>query len=424
MPFLSFVRDNARWLAGGFLLFLFSAFGQTYFISLSAGEIRKEYGLSSGTFGTLYMAATLLSALTLTQLGPIVDRYSARKVVLIIIPMLAAAAGLMAWSRHLLLLFGAIYLLRLFGQGMMTHTAFTIMGRWFSAERGRAVSLATLGMNTGEAMFPLLYVALAGLAGWRTTWGLVAGVLLLGALPLVTSLIAAERAAHASETPSRVSKVRDWTRGEVLRDPLFYVVLLAMVPPAFIGNTIFFHQVYLVDLRGWSLETFASSFPLYAAMTIVFVLASGHLVDRFTALRLLPFYLLPLGLGCILLGLVEQSWIAFTFMALYGISNGFSLTLFGSFWPELYGLQHLGAIRAVIVAILVFASAMGPGLTGSLIDLGVSYPAQIMVLGVYCLVISVVVGQLRNRISARALSVDQKAKRRRDIPTSENASHL
>jgi MFS family permease len=421
MPFLSFVRDNTRWLAGGFLLFLLSAFGQTYFISLSAGEIRSEYGLTPGTFGTLYMAATLLSALTLTRLGQIVDRYSARKVALIIIPMLAVAAALMALSRHLLLLFAAIYLLRLFGQGMMTHTAFTLMGRWFSAQRGRAVSLTTLGMNAGEAIFPLLFVALAGLAGWRNTWWLVAGLLLLGALPLVTALLAIERAPQASETASRASKGRDWTRGEVLRDPLFYVVLLAMVPPAFIGNTIFFHQVYLVGLRGWSLEAFAASFPLYAAMTIVFVLVSGQLVDRLSALRLLPFYLLPLGVGCILLGLVEQSWIAFAFMALYGISNGFSLSLFGSLWPELYGLQHLGAIRAVIVAILVFASAMGPGFTGSLIDLGVSYPAQIVVLGSYCLIISAVVGQFRRRISARARSVEHEAERRQGILSGDNA---
>ena len=85
MSYLNFLRENARWLAGGFLLTLFSSFGQTFFISLSAGEIRAEYGLSHGTFGTLYMVATLASAFTLPRLGQIVDRYSARKVTFIII---------------------------------------------------------------------------------------------------------------------------------------------------------------------------------------------------------------------------------------------------------------------------------------------------------------------------------------------------
>ncbi|EQD36680.1 hypothetical protein B1A_17814, partial [mine drainage metagenome] len=30
-----FLRDNARWIASGFLLTLFSSFGQTFFIGLS-----------------------------------------------------------------------------------------------------------------------------------------------------------------------------------------------------------------------------------------------------------------------------------------------------------------------------------------------------------------------------------------------------
>ncbi|UUZ71425.1 MFS transporter [Polaromonas sp. P1(28)-8] len=201
---------------------------------------------------------------------------------------------------------------------------------------------------------------------------------------------------------ARVTTARDWSRSEVLRDPLFYAVMLAMVPPAFIGNTIFFHQVYLVELRGWSLTAFASSFTLYALMTIAFTLISGQLIDRVGGLRLLPFYLLPLGLALLLLGSVQAAWSMFAFMALYGVSNGFSLSLYGSLWPELYGLRNLGAIRAVILSMLVFASAAGPGLGGLLIDAGVSYPALIVGLGVYCVVISMVMLRVTRRLRARA----------------------
>lgn len=401
---LAFFRDNLRWLAGGFLLFLFSAPGQTYFISLSAGDIRREYALSHGAFGSIYMAATLLSALTLTRLGQIVDRTSAQRVVLLIVPMLALAAASMALSHHVALLFVTIYLLRLFGQGMMSHTSFTVMARWFSAQRGKAVSLATLGLNAGEALFPLVIVALMASIGWRNTWWVAAGLLLLVALPALASLIAVERAPRGPEQARRASDARDWTRAEALRDPSFYLVMLAMMPPALIGTTIFFHQVYLVELRGWSLETFASSFMLYALSTVVFALASGQLVDRYSSLSLLPVYLLPLGTACILLGTVEPQWIAFAAMALYGVSNGFSLTLFGSVWPEIYGVRHLGSIRAVIMAILVFGSAVGPGVTGFLIDRGVSYPAQLVALGVYCLMISVVARPVTRHLKARVRS--------------------
>jgi sugar phosphate permease len=403
MTFLAFLRDNARWLAGGFLLTLFSSFGQTFFISLSAGSIREEYGLSHGGFGTLYMVATLGSALTLPRLGQIVDRYSVKHVALFIIPMLALAAVSMAFSTNVILLAFTIYLLRLFGQGMLTHTSFTAMGRWFSAQRGRAVSVVTLGHNTGEAIFPLIFVAVAVAVGWRNTWLMAAAALVLVALPVIVSLIAVERAPRASDPIARVSDARDWTRAEALRDPVFYLLFLGVMAPSFIGTVIFFHQVYLVELRGWSLEVFAGTFTLMAVMTATFALISGQLIDRFSAVALLPAFLSPLGLACLILGFFDGQWSAFAFMALLGVSWGFSSTLFGALWPEIYGTRHLGSIRALAVAIMVFASAMGPGLTGLLIDRGVSYPGQIIAMGIYCFAISLVMLQVSRRVRARAL---------------------
>jgi sugar phosphate permease len=403
MTFLAFLRDNARWLAGGFLLTLFSSFGQTFFISLSAGSIREEYGLSHGGFGTLYMVATLGSALTLPRLGQIVDRYSVKHVALFIIPMLALAAVSMAFSTNVILLAFTIYLLRLFGQGMLTHTSFTAMGRWFSAQRGRAVSVVTLGHNTGEAIFPLIFVAVAVAVGWRNTWLMAAAALVLVALPVIVSLIAVERAPRASDPIARVSDARDWTRAEALRDPVFYLLFLGVMAPSFIGTVIFFHQVYLVELRGWSLEVFAGTFTLMAVMTATFALISGQLIDRFSAVALLPAFLIPLGLACLILGFFDGQWSAFAFMALLGVSWGFSSTLFGALWPEIYGTRHLGSIRALAVAIMVFASAMGPGLTGLLIDRGVSYPGQIIAMGIYCFAISLVMLQVSRRVRARAL---------------------
>ncbi len=60
-------------------------------------------------------------------------------------------------------------------------------------------------------------------------------------------------------------------------------------------------------------------------------------------------------------------------------------TLFGSLWPEIYGTRHLGSIRAVTMSAAVLSTAIGPGLTGTLIDRGVDLPQQMVFLGVYCL---------------------------------------
>ncbi|MDN2567852.1 MFS transporter [Aquibium sp. A9E412] len=403
MSFVLFLRENARWIAGGFLLTFFSSYGQTFFIALSAGEIRAEYGLTHGQFGTLYMLATLASAFTMPRFGQIVDRHSARTVTLIIVPMLALACVAMALSRSLLVLAVTIYLLRLFGQGMMTHNAFTAMGRWFAAQRGRAVSIVTLGHNVGEAIFPLAFVTVAAIVGWRNGWLVAAAMLLLVALPAIATLMAVERAPRSSDPLPRAAAPRDWTRAEVVRDPQFYLLLLGVMAPGFIGTTIFFHQVYLVELRGWSLEVFASSFTFMAAMTVIFALVAGQLIDRFSAVAVLPSYLLPLSAACLILAGFEAQWAAFAFMGLLGVSYGFSSTLFGAVWPEIYGIRHLGAVRALTVAIMVFATAMGPGITGFLIDLGVPYPWQIAAMGLYCIAASGLMLAVSRRLRARAL---------------------
>jgi sugar phosphate permease len=402
MQYLAFLRDNARWLAGGFLLTFFSTVGQTSFISLSAGSIRGEYSLSHGEFGTAYMIATLASALTLPRLGQVVDRHSVRKVTLFVVPMLAVAALLMAVASHYLLLLFTIYLLRLFGQGMMVHTAYTAIARWFSAQRGRALASAILGHNAGDALFPICFVTIAGGIGWRNGWLVAAGALALVAMPAIAALVAMPRAPRSTDPPPRIVDARDWTRGEVVRDPVFYLAMLGVMAPGFIVTTIFFHQVYLVELRGWSMEAFAASFILSAVVNTAFTLLSGQLIDRFSGVALLPFVLLPLGVACLVLGGMEAQWAAFAFMALLGLSNGLSTTLFGAVWPEIYGLRHLGTIRALVVSASVLASAAGPGLTGFLIDQGVSYPAQILAMGAYCFGISLVLAYVSGRVRARS----------------------
>ncbi|MCP4319403.1 MAG: MFS transporter [Hyphomicrobiales bacterium] len=405
MSFFVFLRENVRWLAGGFLLTFFGSFGQTFYISLSSGSIRAEYGLTHGEFGTLYMLATLASAVTLSQVGKIVDVMSVSRVAVIIIPLLALFAGSMAYVDSLPLLLVTIFGLRLFGQGMMTHNAITAMGRWYVAQRGRAVSVATLGHQAGEAVFPIVYVSIVAGVGWRNTW-LLSALLLVGiALPLIYGLMRVERQPRSSDGVEMNSAPRDWTRRDVLRDPIFWLIMVGILAPGFIGTTIFFHQVYLVELRDWSLELFAGSFVFMAMMTISFALIGGMLIDRFSAVAMLPTFLLPLALSCFLLAGIEAQWGIFAFMALLGISYGFSSTLFGALWPEIYGTRHLGSIRAVVIALVVFATAMGPGVTGFLIDFGVSYPLQIFVMGAYCIAISVVMAIISNRVAKRNLAI-------------------
>ena len=196
---ISFLRDNARWISGGFLLTFFSSFGQTFFIGLSGEELRAKFDLTDGEFGGIYMIATIGSALTLPFLGRVLDHMPGWKVARFVIPALAAACVLMAFSPSLALLVVALYALRLFGQGMMTHTAYTEIGRWFVANRGRATSLIVPGHQTGEALLPIAFTSVAVTLGWQAGWLIGAALLMLFALPMILNLWRVERAPQSTD---------------------------------------------------------------------------------------------------------------------------------------------------------------------------------------------------------------------------------
>lgn len=400
---LAFLRRNFRWIAGGFLLTFFSSFGQTYFISASVAEWQSAFGLSHGEFGRLYMLATLASAMSLPFVGRLVDVVPEARMVALVIPLLAGAALLAAYAPNVLLLTLAIFLLRLMGQGMMTHIALTATGRWFVGGRGRAVSLVVLGHQGGEATIPIAFAVIAAALGYQAGWVFAAGALVLIGLPLAAWAYAKPRtpqSAHADDPVAR-EQSRDWTRAEVLRDPVFWVLLTGVLAPAFIGTTIFYHQDYMTAYFDWPPQLFATSLIAMAATTVVCALMMGHLIDRFGAVAILPVFLLPLTTACIALAFAGPAWSLFVVIVLVGISYGISSTLFGALWPEVYGTRHLGAVRSVIVSAMVFSTAAGPGITGTLIDAGMPLTAQMLWLGGYCLLATLAMTWASRRLRAR-----------------------
>lgn len=382
---LHFVRSNLRWVGGGFLLMFFSTFGQTYFVGLSGPYLMARYGLTGGQFGGLYMVATMASALTLPWLGRSLDFLPAWKVVRFSIPGLAVGCVLIVTAPHVAVLLVALYMLRLFGQGMLIEIAYTEVGRWFSSSRGRAMAVVTLGLQAGAALLPLAFALTERQYGWRLPWIAAALMLMLVGFPATLRLLSVDRVPHSIEPqPTTQHAARDWTSREVLRDPMLYLLLAGTLAPPFIATVIYFHQGTLVALRGYDRLAFVAAFPVMAVTTVLSGLLCGHLIDRFGALRLLPFLLIPLAIALATMALVVPLWGVYVFMLLLGISNGLGQTLLGALWPEVYGLANLGGIRAIVVSAWVMATALGPGVSGVLIDHGVALPTQMLWMALWC----------------------------------------
>jgi MFS family permease len=400
-----FVREHRRFLAFGFALTFFSSFGQTFFVSLFGGEWRAQLGLTNGGFGLLYSLATLGSGLTLVWVGRLIDRADLRTFTACVCVGLVGASALVARTASVAMLAGGLYLLRLTGQGLLGHTAMTSMGRYFDRDRGKAVSLATIGLPAGQALLPPLAVLAMGRFGWRATWDGIAIGLALVLVPAMLWMLrgqverhrrweeevaseaaAAGEAATAGEAdrardggaagaPARPVAVRSMTRGEVVRDTRFWRVLPACVACAFLLTGFLFHQVHLVEEKGWTLARYAAGFPVFAVAQTLGTLATGFLVDRRGAVRLLPFFLVPIAGGLAVLALSDAWGACLVYFVLAGTSAGASIAVGGALWAELFGTVHLGAIRALVSALFVGSTAVAPVAMGALIDRGVTMEA-------------------------------------------------
>ncbi len=368
-------------LGFGLLLTFSSSIGQTYFIALFAGALRADLDLSHGAFGGLYTLATLASALILVWLGKTADRVDPAVLAALTLASLAGSALLLAGAESVLWLGVGLFGLRLFGQGMSSHLAMTFVARWFVRERGRALGLVFVGYPAGEAVFPMLMALLLGQFTWRWIWVGIAIAVVLILMPVMLWMGRGMRRHGLVRMPAQRPSAerpqdRSWTRAQVLRDARFYGLLPGLLAAPFVITGVLFHQVHLVEIKAWTLSGFAACYPLYAASATAVALVCGRLIDRHGAIRLLPFYLLPLAAGLALLSIGDSIATAAGFMALMGATAGGAAILFGAVWAELYGTAHLGAIRALAVALQVLATALAPATLGWLIDQGIGLDRQ------------------------------------------------
>ena len=393
MPILAFLRDNAPWLTAGVLLTFLSSFGQTFFISIFAGKIMEDFGLSHGQWGGIYTVGTTASAALMVWAGGLTDRFRVRALGTVILLMLMGACLFMAVNPAWWLLPVVVFALRFAGQGMTSHIAVVAMSRWFIATRGKALSVATLGFAGGEALLPLLFVALMLTWDWRALWVLAALIAVLG-IPVLLLLLRQERTPQswAKSDQSLGMLSRHWTRRQTLRHFLFWFMVPALLGPAAFNTAFFFHQVHFSEVKGIAHVELVAMFPLYTGVSIGAMVLSGWALDRLGTARLIPYMQLPMVAAFILFSIANGPLTTLLGFVFLGITTGANSTLPNAFWAEFYGTGHIGSIKAMAAAIMVLGSAIGPGLTGLGIDLGLGIEAQYLLVAAYFVFTSVMMG--------------------------------
>jgi MFS family permease len=348
---------------------------------LFSGEIRAELSLSDGEFAAIYSLATLASAIVMIWSGALIDRMDLKRLSIAIVLGLAIGCGMMSFSSSIFTLLVSLFLLRQLGQGLMFIISSTAMVRYLDEHKGKASALASMGYAVAEAVMPSMLVALLLWVGWRQSWQIAGLLLVTFMVPAILYLLRGHSQRHetylshlASEATgdTRVYRKRQWTRAEVVRDRYFYLFAPGLMSQPLMFTGFIFHQVHLVESKGWPLLGWAALFSLYAVVSVAAKLVTGPLIDRYGAIRMVPLVALPMGIGLIILALGSSLLWGGVFLVLTGITVGFQSTVTAPFWSEMYGNQHLGAIKSLGAAAMVFCTAVSPIVIGWQIDVGTS----------------------------------------------------
>ena len=282
-------------------------------------------------------------------------------------------------------------MLRQFGQGLSSHAGITSMARYHSADRGKAIALAAIGFAFGEAMLPVIGIYASQIWGWRHTYYGVALVVMCS-IVLALWLLKGHGNRHAAHNEALDKRNReenaqlDYTRRQVLAEARFYFLLPAMIAPSMIGTALFFFPAEIASAKNWSSLWLTGNYWLYSLVSVVVTIYSGILIDRFSARRVVPLFLLPLALGLVVaLNVSDHAFMVWPYMLLMGVSSGLYFTGLSALWAELYGARHLGSIKSMTNAIMVFSSALGPALVGTLLEWQVPFLMISMMLVAFCL---------------------------------------
>ena len=259
------------------MLMAMSSFGQTYFVSLYGQDFREAFGLTDGGLGGLYAIGTVMSAITLTWAGRLIDYTTTRRFTLAVTLLLLTACLLVSGAQAAWMLCIGFYFLRLGGQGLMVHTALTATARQFPLDAGKALGAIALGLSLAQAVFPVIAVQISALTGWRAAWGINAGMLVAGVGVALMFL------PRGKEKPLRTFRKRGEEKEKeapVWRNRNLLLALPVVLASPFITTGFFFHQARLAQEKGWELSWVAVWFIAYAITQAVSLLSFGPLIDR------------------------------------------------------------------------------------------------------------------------------------------------
>ena len=378
--------------------------------SFLIGPISADLNVQKSALAWSLTLRLIAAGLSGPLIGVLLDRYGSRWLGAICgaiggVSLIALGAAHSLWVVYALFAFSG---LAGFGGPAGQLLTQVPLAKWFVANRGRAIAIATTGMALGTVFTVPATQWLIESIGWRGTT-VVFGIAVAGFVVPVSTLFmrrspedmglhpdgaesaqAVADAAGAQTRAALLSTTRDWTVREALHTPAMWLMLVALTLQ---GVVLMGTLVYRVDF--WQSKGMAPSLvglgTALDPLCVVFsILVFGMIADRMP-IRYLGF----IGVAGMALSMVPmvvsdgQTWTILAHNSIWGISAGGWITLNSLLWPNYFGRLHLGTIRGIVLPVSIAASSAGAPLFGYLLDSGME-PARLWTLGLIGFAISAV----------------------------------
>jgi MFS family permease len=359
----------------------------------------RDIGISRSLFGWLVTCRSLSGGLSVFILGRLVDRFGSR----VLIPLTALVTGLcmmgFGLSNHVKFLFPLFFLTGLAGLaagggGVLTTVP---VAKWFVQKRGLAMGISTLGMGIGAVSFiPLTQYFISGF-GWRTTWVILAIILMSLIIPLASVAIRrqpedigllpdGDEVGETHAVPHAQSIRMEetiWTVKEAMHTPAFWLLNTAMLLWGMANGGAVHRIAFWIGL-GFDAQFVSFVFSIDAIGFSVMILTAGILLDRFPPRFVHASAFAGIICSLMLMLVATNAYHMLASVILFGLSAGTNIVCQTYLWANYYGRTFLGAIRGVTLPFFLAAMAIGAPLTGYIYDYTGNYQmAWKLFIGVY-----------------------------------------
>jgi MFS family permease len=356
-----------------------------YAFGLFVLPVSKEFGLSRAEINTGIILLNFGMALFAPFLGQILDRHSCRRVMTASAILFAASFIALGLSRS-----GTVNALVLMvplaiavgGAGTLTST--TVVARWFSAQRGRAMAIAAIGISLG----PLLVVPeiglLIGWVGWRSTLiivGITVGTIIILLAPFVRERPGAHDIEPEANALAQPTQNTNLTRAlpplsiaQFTRHPEFWAIALAAALGFGVQQTTIVSLVPYAIGKGFPLADAAALVTAFGTAAISGKIVLAWLSERINRMVVLASLFALLGFTSAAFLLVAHDLAYLTICSLMlGLATGATTPAFLALLADRFGAASFGTANGSASLVTTLISAFCLRFGGEVFDRTGSY---------------------------------------------------